>query len=152
MKGIHTYIEDYLGDKFEKFGRFVAKRPRKVIWIAIVCSLLLWIGFVNFRIELRMHKVFCPQDSWSADNEQAILDNFGYEPRVIQVLLTAGGANVLTKNTLLEMAEIDTWMRNIRVNVNSQTYGLNEICIKVSRAEVERHWPTSGYDSRPDPC
>lgn len=65
-------VERGLKDVFEKYGRFIARHPWKVIFIAVFINVCLSLGMLTMKTESGMEQ-YRPIDSTASQNREQVI-------------------------------------------------------------------------------
>uniref|UniRef100_A0A0K0FM63 SSD domain-containing protein n=1 Tax=Strongyloides venezuelensis TaxID=75913 RepID=A0A0K0FM63_STRVS len=58
-----TKFEDFFAHAFHKYGMFVARHPKAIIWFSIILTICTLPGFAFLRLNLDLFKLFVPPDA-----------------------------------------------------------------------------------------
>ncbi|KAJ5070365.1 patched domain-containing protein [Anaeramoeba ignava] len=142
-----TKFDKSVQDKFTKWTAFVSRHPKKIITIMFILSIGLGIGFLNKKVENDLDKTYVPQDSVSMRDLDWWSDVWGSPPRYLYFLLETEptGNNALVKGAFDILWEIDSFLRNLKVEFNGNQIGFEDVCIMnpITKACVE--WGVFAY-------
>ena len=109
---IGNQIDDAVRTAFYKVGKFVAFRPKLTIVLSIVFALVCGGGFARFTTESRPEKLWVPQGTTAANEEDQYLALYPPTGRFNTMIVTAvatsssNNNNVLTKERLMEAMQV----------------------------------------------
>lgn len=141
---LHKKVERRMKDAFETFGRFIARHPWKVIFIAVFINVCLSLGMLTMKTESGIEQ-YTPIDSTASQNREQIKSLFSFNTSVNyyrQSLPESGyygtviieredGGNILDAALLRELKDFYDFINTIVAyddNGNSFTY--TGICAK----------------------
>ncbi|XP_066912966.1 patched domain-containing protein 3-like [Clytia hemisphaerica] len=89
-----------LGNLFEKWGRFVYKRPALVLVVSLVTSFALMAGFLKYSVYGQAERLFYPQNSFVFKSLDRVKDSFNYYIQNEEfILIRNDGRNILNSET-----------------------------------------------------
>jgi len=65
-------VERVMKDAFEKYGRFIARHPWKVIFIAVFVNVCLSLGMLTMKTESGVEQ-YAPIDSTASQNREQVI-------------------------------------------------------------------------------
>ena len=65
-------VENVIGKAFEKYGRFIARHPLKVIFIAVFINAGFGVGLLTLKTESGIEQ-YTPTDSTASQNREQVI-------------------------------------------------------------------------------
>ena len=103
---------------FFRWGIFVSKYPKLVIFSCLVITSLSALGFLNLQIESRAEKLWIPPDSPYINDKHWLDINFPRNTRHHSALFVSENDNILTPEYLQQMLELHTNVTQIKAENN----------------------------------
>lgn len=139
----HEKAEAAIGGLFEKFGRFISKYPIQVIIIMVLVNGLLGIGMLRLETDIDVSRVYTPQGSQAAKDEEKILGIFpdksaeefiGYQVVIqsedVTVLVAPNIGNILDTTFLSELSKIVDLVNTTTAVYNGETLTFDKLCAR----------------------
>lgn len=135
-------MEEKIGDTFEKYGRFVARHPWKVILLVVILNGCLGVGMIKLNVVIDVERIYTPigsQASKDAEKVRNIFPDFsgsnyiGYQMpdlgRYGEVIVIPNYGNILNGTFLTKLHELYIFLLSINTtDSNGKTVTLNDIC------------------------
>jgi len=115
-----------VGKVFEKWGRFVYRRPVLVLVISLILSLLLMAGFMKFSVYGQAERLFYPQDSQVFQDLARVQDKFDYYIQNEEFIVVGPeNTNILDEGTFRIAYQIHQHILQIK--------GLDNFCLQTHK-------------------
>ncbi|KAJ6241935.1 patched domain-containing protein [Anaeramoeba flamelloides] len=123
-------FEEKLGEKLSKFSGIVYDHPYLFLLIVIIGILVSIGGFYFQETENDITKMYVPQDAPILVNERYFNKKWDFLPKFEVMWLTSNprGNNVITKESIDMMFEIDKKVKELEITYNNKQYGYYDLC------------------------
>ncbi|XP_053400172.1 patched domain-containing protein 3-like isoform X2 [Mercenaria mercenaria] len=136
--------EEKIGAVFEKYGRFVARHPWKIVLIGVFLNGLLGIGMLRLNVVIDVQRVYTPIGSQASKDGDMVTNLFpdtsgsnfiGYQMpnfgRYGEVIIIPKGGNILDAAFLTELTSLYSFLLSIdTTDQNGNTVSVNDICAR----------------------
>lgn len=123
-------INRVLENTFASIGFTVATHPWKTILIALLISGLCMTGILEYKVENRGEKLWVSQSSDSLKHKDWVGEKFPAQSRPCTVMLERQGGNVLTRQSLEDLYELNEKVKKIEEGKNGTQW--DDICFRTS--------------------
>ena len=131
LKRTSSFVVDKLEQLFYKWGCFVSKHPKRVIFGCLLITALSALGFFNLRAESRAEKLWIsPKSPYISDKE--LLDTHFPRNTRHNIALFVAEKNILTPDSLLHMLELHNKVLEIKADNKTWT----DICYRIPIADI----------------
>ena len=131
LKKTSSFVVDKLEQCFYKWGCFVSKHPKRVIFGCLLITALSGLGFFNFKAESRAEKLWISSKSPYISDKEWLDINFPRNLRHHYALFVAEN-NILTPDSLLHMLELHNKVLEIKAGNKTWT----DICYRIPIADI----------------
>lgn len=125
-------VETSIASVYSSIGGWVGTRPKKTIALCLLLTILCGIGFLRWETENRSEELWVPQntvaETETQDYEQYFQSTSRFNNMIVQ--RSTAGANILTKDTLLEAMEMHTQIETKIAAVDDKNYALLDLCVR----------------------
>lgn len=105
-----SLVQGFLADRFESWGRVVARRPWTVLWGTTLFALACTMGVLNISSTGESSELWAVRER-GYDSAQYMSTCCGDQPSVIFVYCTrVGDGSIFEREAVLEMLKIHTWV------------------------------------------
>ena len=131
LKKTSSFVVDKLEQLFYKWGCFVSKHPKRVIFGCLIIAALSALGFFNLTSESRAEKLWISPKSPYISNKEWLDRNFPRNLRHHSALFVAE-KNILTPDSLLHMLELHN--QALAIKANNKTW--TDLCYRIPIADI----------------
>lgn len=141
MGALYEDVENFFGEIFDKYGKFVANYPLVFILISLVSCTFMGLGILNISYETRSEKLYSPSTSQSVQDLERLQGLFPdrtkdafyrhqliWQPSYAEVLFRSRDAGNLTEADLGEVAGVDVGVRALTVGEGSRGHDYTDVC------------------------
>uniref|UniRef100_A0A0D9W889 SSD domain-containing protein n=1 Tax=Leersia perrieri TaxID=77586 RepID=A0A0D9W889_9ORYZ len=131
-----SIVQSYMSTFFRKHGIFVTKHPLLVLFASLLVPILLCIGLIRFKVEIRPEKLWVSSGSRAADEKKYFDSHLAPFYRIEQLVLATsafGGSEaptIVNDNNMKLLFQIQKKIDDLRANYSGSTISLADICLK----------------------
>jgi Niemann-Pick C1 protein len=131
-----SIVQTYMTSFFRKHGIFVSRHPLLVLCVSVLVPILLCIGFIRFKVEIRPEKLWVSSGSGAADEKNYFDSHLAPFYRIEQLVLATsapGGSKaptIVNDNNMKLLFQIQKKIDDLRANYSGSTVSLADICLK----------------------
>ncbi|KAG8460762.1 hypothetical protein KFE25_010817 [Diacronema lutheri] len=96
-------LQHALASSFTKWGRLVARRPLRALFVSLAVYLALCVGLLRLTPENRSSFLWVPTDSKSYQDWRYVEDNFGVEGHNMLLYARAKSGNIFDLESVSEL-------------------------------------------------